>query len=248
MAEALSSQNYLLKLKKASKRLRRLSFPVVKRPDVPEDAPPTRELVDWAIRLYSFSLLSHYREMLRSFLHLLDGGMVAAATVIGRCLFEMGAQTYYVHKHVKQHVESGQLAAAWDFLFEVIMGSKYMREEIPESETREMDFPAPLHIAKVMRCFNEYGKNQQAAATYSSLSEYVHPNMAAFSQYWREDPNREFKFAAPPCDPGEARLPVVRISLISSLQFTFYLLVMSGETEMAPQIKNILLECAEDPL
>lgn len=51
--------------------------------------------------------------------------------------------------------------------------------------------------------------------------------MAAFSQYWKKELNKEsFRFGAPPCVPGEARLPVVSISLISSLEFTHELLLM----------------------
>lgn len=241
-------EHCLAVLKNASQKLAKLSFSPLGRPNVPRDAPPTRELVDWAIRMYCFSMLSHYREMLRSFLLLTESGNIPAAFVTSRCLFEMGAHAYYVNKHVQQYLKVRNLVSAWEFLWEINMGSRYMEERITDGGT-EYDGPAvrtPREIAKVIRCFNEYGKIRMAAETYSFLSEFAHPNMGAFSHYyeWKVDESKIAKvtFTGAPREPTKAPLTEVSISLVSALMFSQKLLAEAGETEVAPKVKEIVLE------
>src|SRR3990172_6559840 len=124
------------------------------------------------------------------------------------------------------------------------MGSRYLREEIPEQDDSEdVLFPAPREISKVLRCFNEYGNTEQAVKTWSFLSEYSHPNMAAFSHYWEpvDEWSTEMRFIEPPRDPSKLPRGNVSVSLIAAVQFTFELLRIAGETELASQIKSILM-------
>jgi hypothetical protein len=247
-ATQANSEAYLPAFQKASQRLDQLSFVRLKRPKDPEPVHPTRELVDWSIRMYCYSLLSHYREILRSFLLLTEGGGIPAAFVIARCLFEMGAHAHYVHKHVTQHLEGGNLDSAWRLLMEVNMGSRYMREKIAE-RTEEYDqapFLEPREVAKVIRCFNEWGNIKQAVATYSFLSEFSHPNMGAFSHYYKMEKDEQeaawVKYDEPPRDPLRAPLPEVAIALVATLHFVQKLLSETGEIEVAAQIRGILSE------
>jgi len=176
-------------LRLVSLKLSRLAFPPLQRPAVPEGAPPTRELVEWAVAFYCFSLLSHFREMLRSFLFMVKKGHIPSGFLVARCLFELGAHTYYVHKHVTQYFDSGDLQRAWGFLVEINMGSRYMREEYGDDEEDRPYFLAPREIAKVMRCFEEWEPCRGKAVTeYSFLSEFAHPNMAAFAHYYSMRP------------------------------------------------------------
>lgn len=210
-----------------------------------KDEPPTRELVQWAVQLYCFSLLSHYREMLRAFLSLTELGAVPAAFVISRCLFEMGAHSYYVHKHVRQHLGSGDLKSVWEFLKEINMGNLYMRGKSARENKKNKapDFPLPRDIGKVIRCFSEIA-TRGAAETYSYLSEFAHPNMAAFNHYYKMGPLKDgvpqVDFIEPSRDPFHAPLAEVAISVTATLNFTSKLLVAAGEANVSSEITHIL--------
>ena len=234
---------YLPSLRASLQGLDQIKFPSLTRPNVPKDAPPTFDLVNWAIQMYSFSLLSHYREMLRSFLLLTGGGNIPAAFVIARCLFEMAAQTYYVNKHAQQYLKEGNLKEALKFLSEINMGNLYMKEKYAESEDEDANaFPTPREIGKVIRCFNEWGKIKRAGETYSYLSEFSHPNMGAFSHHYEikdVDSTVRVDFTEPPRDPLMAPLHEIVISL-TGLQFVGELLGLTGETVVTSSINRIL--------
>jgi hypothetical protein len=88
----------------------------------------TQELAYWSLRVYAYSILSQFREMLRSTLMLQDAGQVPAVFLCCRALFEMAAHAYYVKKHAFQHLDKKDYQAAWDFMIGVNQGSCYMRE------------------------------------------------------------------------------------------------------------------------
>lgn len=228
----------------AVERLTAITLPTLARPPVPLEAPPTSELVNWAAELYCFGLLSHFREMLRSFLFLVENGYVPASFLIARSLFEMGAHAYYVQKHVTQYLDAGDIGKAWSFLTEINMGNRYMQEEYGEDgDTRS--FSAPREVGKVIRCFNEWdGCSGQATTEYSFLSEFAHPNMAAFSHYYTVNPGKsgfaEVAFRDAKREPERMPFSHVSIAVLSSLHFTVKLLEHIGETEVAPQVKAVL--------
>lgn len=180
---------YLVKFRATSNALDNAIFPILERPNVPKGASRTRELIHWAVRFYCFSILSHFRELLRSFLCLIDNGYIPAAFIVGRSLFEMGANSYYVHKHVMQYLGSKDLSSAWKFLSKINMGNRYMRSK---KDDKEVDFPEPGDIGKAVHSFNEWGK-LDIGSMYSYLSEYSHPNMAAYSHYYEFKLDQEKK-------------------------------------------------------
>lgn len=59
--------------------------PALLRPDVPYKQ-VTVELVQWTIRVYAYSILSQFREMLRSALHLYDADHVPAVFLCARAI------------------------------------------------------------------------------------------------------------------------------------------------------------------
>jgi hypothetical protein len=227
----------------AAEGLASVEFPALMRPEVPPEAPPTPELVNWAVALYCFGLLSHFREMLRSFLFLSANGHTPASFLLARCLFEMGAHAYYTHKHVTQQLDAGDMGKAWEFLKEINMGSRYMVEEY--GEFKEMPtFSVPREIGKVIRCFDEWLREFGKATTeYSFLSEFAHPNMAAFSHYYTMSPEESGFWKTIFHDPEriQERAPFAHASgaVIASLQFVVKLLERIGETQVAAQIRSV---------
>lgn len=195
--------------------------------------------------MYCFSVLAHFREMLRSFLALVQNGFVPAGFVVARCLFEMAAHVHYTHKHATQHIDAGDLQSAWDFLLEINMGSRYMQEEYADQLANWPPFAAPREIAKVIRSFDEWTEGK-ATTEYSFLSEFAHPNMAAFAHYYTMEPKQggfgTVRFIDPPRSTSDVPWPLVSISLVACLHFA---LKLFGEKEVAPRIEAILIESAK---
>src|SRR4030095_10747903 len=86
MRDGTQKPYQLAEIRTASERLSELTYPSLERPPVAYGSPPTPDLLNWAVRLYCCSLLSHLSEMLRSFLLLLDNGHLPASFVVCRCL------------------------------------------------------------------------------------------------------------------------------------------------------------------
>jgi hypothetical protein len=176
------------RIEAASRQLDKINLPGLQRPAVVASAAATVDLIKWACHFYCFSVLAHFREMLRSFLVLNWNGLIPASFVIARCLFEIAAHTHYTHKHVIQDLDSNDLESAWRFLNDINMGSRYMQEEYADKTDEWPPFAAPREIARVIRTFDEWTKTRQARTEYSFLSEFAHPNMAAFSHYYKMEP------------------------------------------------------------
>ena len=105
-------------------------------------------------------------------------------------MYELSAHIYYLKKHLKQHLDAGNVGTAFDFLLPIATGSRYIREQNPEDSEL---FPSPPHIAKAIKCFQEK-LPPYALENYSYLSEFCHPNLLAFMQYYEWTDSHTAKF------------------------------------------------------
>lgn len=170
-------------LRVAAEHLKQIKFPQLVRPAVGPDAPPTVELLNWAIQTYCFPWIRHMSALLNGIILLTDSDNKAAVRIIGRSSFEFCAHAYYVKKHLKQHLDRKDLAAAWKFLLPIGTGSRYISEFQSTPEENEL-FPVGPHISKVVNCFKE-ATPKETEDQYSYLSEFCHPNMMTFTQHYR---------------------------------------------------------------
>jgi len=167
-------------------------IPPLVRPDVPYKQ-VTEELAHWAIRVYAYSILSQFREMLCSALHLYDADHVPAVFLCARAMWEMAAHSYYVKKHCSQHMDKKDWQATWDFMWRINQGSRHMKEKqkkaaavgAANAAATVVQLPEGPHISKVMACFNEvFGSGStEAADNYIFLSEFCHPSSFAFTNH-----------------------------------------------------------------
>lgn len=169
-------------LRVAAEHLKQIKVPQLVRPAVGPDAPPTVELLYWAIQAYCFPWVRHMSALLNGMILLTDSDNKAAVRILGRSSFEVCAHAYYVKKHVKQHLDAKDLNAAWKFLLPIGTGSRYINEYHHPEETEL--FPAPPHISKAVNCFKEVMPNG-TDDDYSYLSEFCHPNTMTFQQHYR---------------------------------------------------------------
>ncbi len=233
----------------ALQKLDAIAIPELVRPPVPHDAPPTDGLVTWAVKVYFYSALCQFREILRATLLLVDADHISALFFCCRGLFELAAHAYYVKKHVLQYLEAKNLELAWQFLVEINLGSRDMREK-QKAQGTEPDYPEGPHIAKVMACFNEYfpngHKEKQATETYSSLSEFSHPNCFAFINHfeWETDLRNMPKvtFGRPSRNLLTLCLPAACMAVMSFLHSTGELVGELGDGEFFGAIEKIVGE------
>lgn len=237
----------------ALRRLDGIAPPDLARPPVPHGDPPTMELVTWAVKVYLYSALCQFRELLRATLLLVDANQVPAVFFCCRGLFEIAAQSYYVKKHICQYLQADNLGLAWQFLFEINLGSRDMRER-QRAQGQEHDYPEGPHIARVIACFNEYFPNgqreRQASETYSSLSEFSHPNCFAFINHfeWENDLRDmpRVTFGRPSRNLFTLCLPAASIAVMAFLHSTVQLFGALGDQELFRSIERAIGELLDD--
>ena len=164
-----------------------IQTPDLLRPDVPHGQPVTEELAHWSIRVYAYSILCQFREMLRSTLLLYDAGQVPAIFLCCRAMFEMAAHAYYVKKHAMQHLDKKDFNAVWNFMLGINQGSRHMREKQEAAGEPGPGIVEGPHISKIIACFDEFfaehRREKPARDNYSFLSEFCHPNSFAFTNH-----------------------------------------------------------------
>jgi len=238
MTEEEKSEQIVAQIRSLSQQLSKLNFPNLRRPEPTSEGAVTLDLIHWAVRFYVYSALSHFREMIRSFLFLGDNDYIPAGFMILRSLFEIGAHTYYVRKHVVQFLDAADLWSAWNFLYEINMGSLYIH-----SVNNDSEHPLPRHIGRVVRSFDEWKHPND----YKFLSEFAHPNMGAFSHYYEfirlNSHESEVRFLHGFSEDG---FPDLSQEIAATLQFCSNLLELTKETEVAPFLEMIRSLASQD--
>ena len=242
-----SNSDRLKALKRVSREIRRVKFVPLERPQVPSGAQPTLELLDWATRLYCYSILSHFRELLTSLVFLSEAERGPAVFIIARSLYEIAAHSYYVQKHIKQYREVKNIERGWKFMESINMGSLYMKKKGISVLSSRRPFPEPRNIGKIIRCFDEWRlipRQRHASETYSYLSEFAHPNMAAFNHYYKMATSAPRKilanFVDPPCDVDQQPLAEVSIAVAATLYNLSDLLGMLGNNTLREKLNASL--------
>lgn len=183
--------------------------------------------------------MRHLSKLLDAIHALLKSNNTPAARIVGRSVYELGAHAYYVKKHLKQHLQKGSCDSAWKFLMPVTMGSRYMNEQIPEESEF---FPAPAHISKPIKCFSEV-MPQSAQDDYSYLSEFCHPNVLAFLQYYEWSDPETVRFVD--FKTVEGFSGATTAAVLQGLLATEELLNLIGEHDVRTSIVRLLKSVAE---
>ena len=180
------------------------------------------------------------RSLCRGVVVLAEASNTPSARILGRTLFELGAHAYYVKKHVKQHLDSGDLVNAWEFLTPVAAGSRYIAKFVPSN----VPFPSSPPISGVINCFSEIMPSS-AKERYEGLSEYCHPNAAALMQHTAADDNACVQFAVKVKPASEFR--AIYASVTAGLLSMLDLLLLVEETDVSSKIALLLKELAKVP-
>jgi hypothetical protein len=174
---------------KLAGRLHALEFPVLIRPMVPYGAPPTVELIAWAIEVYVFCFLAHIRQLVESYALLLRHMHWPTTFFVGRGLFEVAGHAMLVLRKVRAALKSNDYAAGWDVFAAAIMGNREMLDSGVKTSAGT-DWQEPFHVNDDVRALaavlpGESRKDREAEVLlmYSFLCEFCHPNMGAVTQY-----------------------------------------------------------------
>jgi hypothetical protein len=235
-----------------AERLRNIALPALKRPLVGPKEPPTKELVQWGIKVYAFALISHVRTVLDALVKLSESENITAAQILSRNLFEWTAHACYSLRRLAKIMEAQNWQGAWELLSKVATGNYWAKKHgskyAPTSTTVPIDVPNSVRVGDLIDAYEEHEVEQRRHAnakdTYSLLSEFSHPNSACLQHYydWKTSQGIEVIFCKP--DPESSTLPVVNWCMIDLMMFLLPLLRLAADNQVAPNITSILKEVA----
>jgi hypothetical protein len=228
-----------------------IAFPSLVRPAVPYESPPTADLVSWAMRFYASVLISHVRQLLRTFLAAVGAGQTPGAFVLGRCIFELGAHAVLVHEKVGKRRAAGDLPGAWENLDRALVGNSEMRGH-GERTSADTEWTKPFHVNDGLRALDRFfataGYEDPSQKMYDTLTEHAHPNQGAFSQYyrWEESPGGA-RVVFLPLNEGYSTPPFaeVDIAMVAALSRAAAFFEEAGDRETATALQRLLLTLTE---
>lgn len=225
-------------------------------PDLPrpktENNKNTAELIHWAARVYAFSALCQFREVLRSTLTLMCSNQVPVVFLCCRGLFEIAAHAYYVKGKLMKKVDGSDWDAAWELLLKANYGSRYRFKKAEDVKGAPV-YPNSIHINDALKAFNEYfpdgGKARSAETEYDYLSEFCHPNSDAFTNHldWAAELNDAVvKFGKPDPELMMLALPDAAIACSAFLHSAGDLLARFGEYILLAAFEEFHKRSAEE--
>lgn len=234
-----------------AKHLQVVVFPILTRPPVKPNEPPTEELIRWAIRMYAYSVIAQVRRMLEALAQLANVENIPASYVVGRHIFEWAAHACYMSRNLKNYVRRKEWGRAWSLLSIAVIGNLWMKQygakyALPTSQAPPST-PDPLAVANVVGAYEHYlfqtHGSKTAKENYALLSELSHPNAACLQQHHvHRAGGRETQIAdSEPISP----LPFVNWCLLDLLVFIDALLELVKETEVRSTISKALAEIKE---
>ena len=127
------------------------------------------------------------------------------------------------------------------------MGNRYMLDHGVRTPG-DPEWGSPFNVLDAIRALDDsLGDMQQedkaAEKMYSRLSEHCHPNMGAFSFYYRFDEDEtgvSVRFDSRPEQQVPPPIPEVDIAVGVSLNSAVTLLRKASETEIAEQLRQVL--------
>lgn len=169
----------------ASKKLLEISFRPLKRP-MPRLNRRTEKELRWALRVFTASSMSSFRDMLRTYLALRVNKLEAGSFLVLRNMFEMLAGAHYVNMKYSEYMDANDSENAWTLVDTVVTGSKFARlvhnPPLPVSD--------PLKIGLLINSLDSFdpaSRKGWAYEPYRFLSEFSHPDAMTYLHYHRSD-------------------------------------------------------------
>jgi hypothetical protein len=182
-------ENDATQFDKCAAKLHALEFPVLVRPAVPFGSPVTAELVAWAIDVYVFCFVAHFRQLIESYALLLRHMHWPTTFFVGRGLFELAGHAMLVIHKVRAALKANDLTTAWSVLDAANMGNREMHRRGVKTSA-DTEWREPLHVMDDVRAAGALlpgdaraTREAEAVEMYDYLCEFCHPNMGAFMQY-----------------------------------------------------------------
>jgi len=227
--------------------LGRVDFPPLARPHVGPKQPRTEELINWAARMYTYSVIAHIRKVLSGLILLAGAENVPASHVISRHVFEWAAQTCYMSNKLKVCYEQKDWEKAWEILTPAAIGNlwanKFGAQYAPAFGPPMPTAPNPVRIGKAIAEYEAHQEKtygyKEAKDTYGLLSEYAHPNAVCLQQYHTIAADGTLTIEN---NVSGSSLPFVNWCLMDLLVFCDTLLGLSKETAVRAEARKALNE------
>jgi hypothetical protein len=227
--------------------LGRITLPSLLRPPVSPDADPTEDLVFWGITKYAYSLIVHFRTILKGILLLSETGNEPSVIILGRHLYEWNMQASYAYQKFQQHLQQVDLKSAWELFLAISEGNSWIKQHgrkyAPEFPNEIIDRSTRLkHFAKAYKAYRlkEYG-SEKVDDDYSYLSEHSHPNGFCLQPYCEIHPPSEVRFV----EPRSNKLPgVLHSCTMEWMLIMARILGLAHEETVQRKLVGILREIA----
>lgn len=168
-----------------SKKLLGLLFKPLTRPMLRRHGRTEKE-VRWALRVFTASSMSSFRDLLKTYLVLRANKLEAGSFLVLRNMYETVAGAHYVHEKLSEYLAANDMANAWELLDTVVTGSKFARlvhkPPLPVSD--------PLKIGLLINSLDSLDSTSVkgwAYKHYRFLSEFSHPDAMTYLHYHRID-------------------------------------------------------------
>jgi hypothetical protein len=182
-------------------------------------------LIAWAIDVYTFTLTAHVRQLLESFCLLVRSRHSPTTFLVARALIEVSGHAVHVLRKLRAALDADDFPAAWKLLRAATFGSRTFHERGVSPEGETTPWPAPVNVMDDVRALAEWmpeetrrEREKSAEDMYGHLSEFCHPNIGAFNQYFRfEERGDDVFMSIDPVPNAEPHDHAVVISLATAL-------------------------------
>lgn len=229
-------------------RLHAIEYPVLRRPPVPFGAPPTAELIAWAIDIHTFCVIVHVRELLESFGLLARGRHSPTTFLVARALLEVAGHGAYVLRRLQKSIDGADFPGAWELLHKATFGRRSFLDRAAATARLGSPWPAPINAMDDVRALGDWlpgetreERERAAEDIYGYLSEFCHPNIGTFAQYVSSWERGEAFFMAirlaPSGEPPDAETAIaLGIALLVAERLIF---IYGRHPNIASQLRSI---------
>lgn len=172
----------------------------------------TKEL-RWALRVFTATSISLFRDLLRTYLVLRREHLEAASFIILRSMYEAVCGAHYVGEHYDQSLRADERQEAWKMLQQFAVGSNFLKQQQrAKGLANAEETPVPMRLWDTINGFDSFSADEPKGRSYEFyrfITEFSHPDHLSFSHYFDScsmtNTTRVTFYAEPEPDKGYLR-------------------------------------------
>ncbi len=230
-------------LEEIENSLRQIQLPVLARPKLGPDDPPTLQLAQFDLNAYAYSSVAYVRNLLDGFLVLADAQNVAAVDLVVRGLYEWTMQASYVDQMAREPMAKNNYTELRAIMDRIQTGNGWARRHGDKYWKPPFDdyIPDSLRIKHLVKAYKahqlETHKVETVEDDYGYLSEHAHPNSVCFLDVTRSS-GWILEFVEP--TPGHRNLGIATATMLDWSLCIYNILGLAGEQPVRREFVKML--------